>query len=383
MAGPSTGRRLAAPLLLSVAVVAVAPFLRLLRDQLLEHFPRAFAPLMTAGFAITLLVAAVVAWRRIRSHRLLRFGGCLLAGVLIGLQVLGFARGSAEVSAVERIHILEYGLLALLFYWALRPSAGAMALLLAGVAAAAVGVVDETVQWLVATRVGELRDVLLNWAATATGLVAAVSLAPPASRAGPDPARTSRATGVLLAGWVLLCAFSFDLTQLGHRIEDREEGVVFLSWVDEERLRELAADRARRWATEPPGPLSPLALEDYFLTAGTAHVQARNRAMTRGRVMHAWNEQRILERWYAPVLEQRGLSSGQPLGLAPRTRAELRRQALATPQPQIYESHVLSARVFLHPRRGTLWAVTLVLAVGCLALTLPGRRSGARSPGAT
>lgn len=383
MAGPSTGRRLAVPLLLSVAIVAVAPFLRLLRDWLLEHFPRAFAPLMTAGFVAALVVASVIAWRRIRTHRLLRFGGCLLAGFLIALQVMGFARDSADVSAVERVHILEYGLLALLFYWALRPAAGATALLLAGVAAAVVGVVDETVQWLVATRVGEIRDVLLNWAAVGTGLVAAVSLAPPGSRAGPDPARVRRAAGLTLAGLVALCAVAFDLTHLGHRIEDREEGLVFLSWVDAERLRELAADRARRWAERPPGPLSPLSLEDYFLTAGTAHVQARNRALTRGQTARAWNEQRILERWYAPVLEQRGLTSGQLLGLAPRKRAALRRQALAAPQPQIYESHVLSARVFLHPRRGTLWAVTLVVAVGCLALTLPGHRSGARSPGAT
>lgn len=383
MAGPSTGRRLAVPLLLSVAVVAVAPFLRLLRDRLLEHFPRAFAPLLTIGFAVALVGAAIVAWRHIRSRRLLRIGGCLLAGVLIALQVLGFARGPAEVSAVERIHILEYGLLALLFYWALRPMAGVMALLVAGVAAAAVGVVDETVQWLVATRVGELRDVLLNWAAAATGLVAAVSLAPPASRAGPDPARTRRATGVLLAGWVVLCAFSFDLTQLGHRIEDREEGVVFLSWVDEERLRELAAERARRWAVEPPGPLSPLALEDYFHTAGTTHVQARNQALTRGQVVRAWKEQRILERWYAPVLELRGLASGRPLDLSPSKRAQLRQQALAKPRSQLYESGVLSARVFLRPPRGTLWAVTLVVAVGCLALTLPGRRSRTRSPGTT
>lgn len=371
------------PLLLSVAVVAVAPFLRLLRDRLFEHFPRAFAPLMTAGFAIALGVAAVVAWRRIRTHRLPRLGGCLLAGVLIALQVLGFARDRADVSAVERVHILEYGLLALLFYWALRPAAGATGLLLAGVAAAAVGVVDETVQWLVSTRVGEARDVLLNWTAVGTGLVAAVSLAPPASRAGPDPTRVRRATGVVLAGWVVLCAFAFDLTHLGHRIEDREEGVAFLSWVDEERLRKLADDRARRWAERPPGPLSPLALEDYFLTAGTTHVQARNQALTRGQVVRAWNEQRILERWYAPVLELRGLASGRPLDLTPRKRAQLRQQALAGPRSRLYESGVLSARVFLRPRRGTLWAVALVLAVGCLALTLPGRRSGARSSGAT
>lgn len=383
MAGSSTGRRLAVPLVLSVVIVAVAPFLSLLRDWLLDHFPRAFVPLMTAGFVIALGVAAVVAWRRIRTHRLLRLGGCLLAGVLIGLQVLGFARDRADVSAVERVHILEYGLLALLFYWALRPAAGATALLLAGVAAATVGVVDETVQWLVPTRVGEIRDVLLNWAAVGTGLVAAVSLMPPDSRAGPDPTRARRATGLVLAGSVVLCAVAFDLTHLGHRIEDREEGIAFLSWVDEERLRKLADDRARRWAERPPGALSPLSLEDYFLTAGTTHVRVRNQALTSGRVVRAWKEQRILERWYAPVLELRGLASGRPLDLAPRGRAQLRRRALAAPQPTLYESHVLSARVFLRPRRGTLWAVTFVLAAGCLALALPGRRSGARSPGAT
>lgn len=367
-----------APLLFSVAIVTLAPFLRLLRDRLVEYFPRGFAPLMTAAFAVALAVAAVFAWRRIRTRRLLRLGGCLLAGLLIALQVLGFARGSADVSAVERVHILEYGLLALLFYWALRPAAGAMALLLAGVAAAAVGVVDETVQWLVATRVGEVRDVLLNWAAVGTGLVAAVSLAPPAGRARPDPLRMRRATGLVLAGWLVLCAFAFDLTHLGHRIEDREEGLIFRSWVDAERLRELAAERARRWAEQPPGPLSPLAFEDYFLTAGTAHVQARNQALTRRRPLRAWQEQRILERWYTPVLELRGLASGRPHDLAPARRARLRAQALARPQPELYESSVLSDRVFLRPDRGTLWITTVLLVAAGLAIALPGRRSRRR-----
>ncbi len=358
----------------------------LLRDQLIELFPRAFVPALTGGFVVVLAAAAVLAWRRIRTRRLLRLGGCLLAGALIALQVMGFARDRADVSAVERVHILEYGLLALLFYWALPPTAGVAALVLAGLATAIVGIVDETVQWLVASRVGEMRDILLNWAAAGSGLVGAVSLWPPGDRTGPPDGdatrssasrRGSAAVGLLAAGWVLLSAFFFDLAHLGHRIVDREEGLVFRAWVHGDRLRELSADRERRWARRPPGRPAPLALEDYFLTAGVGHVQARNEALAQGRPARAWREQRILERWYSAVLDIRGISSGRPFDLPPWKRERLREQALVRPLPAPYESPVLRDRVYLRPSRGTLWGAALLLAAGCLALAFSGRQRAA------
>src|SRR5438128_2598180 len=73
--------------------------------------------------------------------------------------------GNADVDAVERIHFVEYGVLAVCLYrvWRSRADPSSLALpLLAGVT---VGVADEFVQWFVPGRVGEMHDIFLNAAA--------------------------------------------------------------------------------------------------------------------------------------------------------------------------------------------------------------------------
>ena len=73
----------------------------------------------------------------------------------------------------ERIHFLEYGLLAFLAYKALekdmiqKKSLYALTLLMV----AAVSLLDEGIQYLLPNRVGELRDVALNVVSGILGLV--------------------------------------------------------------------------------------------------------------------------------------------------------------------------------------------------------------------
>lgn len=363
----STGRRLLVPLVAGVTILAVAPFFGLLRDRLLALMPRAFAVVLTAGFTSALLIGGVIGLRRIESHRWLRVGGCLLAAVLVGVLVMLAARGPADVSAVERFHILEYGLLAGLFYWALRPGAGRLALLMALLAAAIFGVLDEAVQWLVPTRVGEMRDVLLNWSAAAIGLLAAGSVAPPRSVAA-GARRGRRFTAGLLGGaLILLSAAFFDMAHLGSRIVDAEGGLVFRSWFSAERLRRLGTARARTWAVAPPGALHPLSLEDYYLTEATTHVQSRNQALQQRNLRAAWGEERILERWYAPVLRLRGLGSGRPMALDPRRREQLARAQKAS-SDGVYRSPALARRVFVEPKAATLWWTAGAMAAIVLSL---------------
>lgn len=377
MSPSATRRRLVVPILFAAAILAAAPYIGQLRDWLGKAFPRAFAPALTVAFALVLAVAAAIAVRRIRHRRWMRLGGCALAGLLIAVQVLAFARDRADVSAVERVHILEYGLLALLLYWALRPASEAGALVLAALGAMTVGVVDEIVQWTVPTRVGEMRDVLLNWLAAGTGLVAAVSLRPPSTLAAPAWLGTRRAAGFLVAALSLSTVLFFDLAHLGHEVIDREEGVRFRSWSSPEELRRVAAERAARWEVEPPRTLRPLSREDTFLTEGTSHVSQRNRALRRGDAREAWKEQRILERWYAPVLEISGLSSGRKLGLAPWKRRQLEAQAAEAPGGA-YTSPVFRYRIHLRPAPWKLWAAGgVIAAIGLgVAVAPPRRRRG-------
>lgn len=373
MSSQTTARRLVTPLTLGLTILAVAPFFGRLRDLLLELMPQAFTSVLTVGFVLVLVVAGLFALRRVRDHLWWRLGAATLAVGLVGLQVVVFSRGPASVSAVERFHILEYGLLAALFYWALRPHGGWLAVVLAAESAAIFGILDETVQWLVPTRVGEMRDILLNWSAVGVGLIAAVSLALPIhDNRGVRPRDRARMRLGAFAGLALLILLStgfFDMAHLGYRIVDRENGLTFRSWFPEERLSRLDALRARAWGEHAPAALRPLSLEDYYLTEGTAHVERRNQALRERNLRVAAGEERVLEAWYAPVLGLRGLASGRPLSLSAPELRMLRRRDAASRQV-MFESSVLADRVFVRPSRRTLWATAVTLSAALMAAAL-------------
>jgi len=76
-------------------------------------------------------------------------------------------------SPIGRIHLLEYGLLAVLILRALPRRRGVGPFLAAFAAAATVGLADETVQHFLPNRVFDWYDVGLNFAAALLGLFAA------------------------------------------------------------------------------------------------------------------------------------------------------------------------------------------------------------------
>jgi VanZ family protein len=81
--------------------------------------------------------------------------------------------GSLVSSPVGRVHLVEYGLLAVLILRALPWKPGAVPFLAAFAAAAAIGLADETVQHFLPNRVFDWYDVGLNFAAALLGLLAA------------------------------------------------------------------------------------------------------------------------------------------------------------------------------------------------------------------
>ncbi|MEX2015738.1 MAG: sulfatase [Candidatus Hydrogenedentales bacterium] len=78
---------------------------------------------------------------------------------------------------VERIHLLQYSLLAWAYYRALRLDTSYPAAIAgAAVAVVVVGVADELIQHFLAGRSGTVADTLLNWFAGGLGLIALVAL---------------------------------------------------------------------------------------------------------------------------------------------------------------------------------------------------------------
>ena len=124
------------------------------------------------------LVGATILTQGIR----MRPGGVEIA-VLLGLTavyLLLFLRSTA--SPAERTHLMEYGVLGVFIHEALaeRASQGRrvpMPPLLAVLATATLGVVDEGIQWLLPDRVFDLQDILVNFLAGTTSIGAVVALA--------------------------------------------------------------------------------------------------------------------------------------------------------------------------------------------------------------
>ena len=76
----------------------------------------------------------------------------------------------AFVEPIERIHLIEYGALPWLIWWALGRQQTVQTLTVAWVLSAGIGIFDELIQHFTPGRFGELRDILINWESSALGL---------------------------------------------------------------------------------------------------------------------------------------------------------------------------------------------------------------------
>jgi len=356
--GGVSASRLALAIAVSIAVVIAAPFVGDLRTWLTSQLGSRFVPVVNGGVAALAVVLIAVTMLRIRDRRVLRYG---LLAAAAGLAVT-FGRGtsasSAVTRAVERFHFFEYGLITLLFCRAYRarPHADPAPYVLAVLSALIVGTAEEALQWFVPDRIGEIADVFLNLSAIAVGLLVALALDPPEAFtwriAGPARARVARLAAVTLLGLALFVR----VVHLGTWVADRE--VRFKSRYSAGQLGEAGIARAASWAERPPATRPPaFSREDQYLTEALWHVQARNTAWGAGQATAALGEQRILERYFTPVLRL-----GHDWPPAQRTDAERRTARGAA----LYESHAERLPIWTWSLWG-FWMAVVVLAVALVA----------------
>lgn len=356
------------PALVSALFVLWAPFIGEIRTWLRNAFPGRFGALVAGAVAGVLLLALLAALLRIRTRRVPRYAALAASVALFAIWIVAFKTGTPEVDAVERVHFIEYGLIALLFYRAARPLADPSVLMLTLLSGLIVGTLEEWVQWFAPRRVGDARDVFLNLYAIASGLVFAAGLWPMDSfswRVRPCAVRrTLRLTTLSL---VLFAGF-FHCAHLGYEIRDEEIGR-FRSSFTAEQLRQANADRARVWKGRPPSGFPLLGKEDFFLTEGGWHAQARNNAYAARDFAVAWSENRILEKYFDAFLDIRSFSSGALHRWAPEQRAEVE-AALGPSTLTGYVSQAGFATIFIWPTKLQLWAFVLLALV-----VLPGLSS--------
>ena len=362
------------PALLAVALWVVAPFFGQLLEWLKETVGegRGFLLLMGGSFVlagVAILAAAIVQiWRSRRGAS--RWQGLALIALGAAMVILPVAlstRGRPSEAAVERMHFIFYGLLAMLLYRAFRVIIGGSrwSVAAATVAAAAlVGVGDEWIQWWVALRTGDWFDLLLNAYGGLCGAVIALGV----DTAGPTASRSAPSTAVLLIALVLASAGFVDCAHRGYRVQDEEIGS-FKSFFTAERLLQLAAERAERWLTDPPGPdFRSLERQDHYWVEAGWHVRASNEARRDDVPWVAWNEYRIVEKYYAPMLDLRREDGTLMHRIHARTKGRLRQQVEGRIGER-FDSRADPDRIWAVPR-WQLWGGASLL---CLLIALAAR----------
>jgi len=355
---------LAAAIGLSAALILGAPYIGQLRTFIRTSTGTQFPALM-AGVVIALVViAGVFALVRIaeaRAGRARRFGYVLLALVLgVGYTVL-FRTGNPEVDSVERFHFIEYGLITALFYRAWRPAGDGSPIVMPILAGFIVGTLEEWFQWFIPARVGEVRDVLLNMIAVATGLLFSLGLDPPSVVTVALQQRSKRRAALVAVAALVLFGGFFQSVHLGYEIADADAGI-FRSRYTAAELAAIGEERTREWKAHPPMSWSRLSREDQYFTEALAHVQRRNQTWDAGNVLSSRHENLILEKYYAPVLDTPSYVSAQGFRwpAAQRADAEARGQGFI-----IYVSDALTYPVLTWPK-SAFWLVIAAAAATIL-----------------
>jgi hypothetical protein len=360
------GRRLAAAVAGSAAMVLAAPFFGELRSAVRTAFPSQFT-LIVGGLVGTAVAAAVVAalWR-VRSHRWPRYAA--MAVTLACAVAYSEWTGASDpaIRMVEYSHFVEYGVITFLFYRVWRHRGDGSALAVPAIAAFVAGVAAEGYQWFLPARVGELKDVWLNAVAIGCGLLFAVAAAPPPAFRFSWPPAARRLTARAVAVALLTLAAFVHAVHLGVEIRTPEAGA-FVSRYTADELATFTADRAEAWRTAPPLVRPPrLSREDQFMTEGLQHVQARNKAWAAGDAFTAWRENLILERHFAIVLDTPSYVSKTGHRWPEAQRADAERQVQGTAQ-RPFVSAAYPYPVYVWPP-AALWLATLVSAAALLAL---------------
>jgi hypothetical protein len=195
-----------------------------------------------------------------------------------------------------------------------------------------------------------MHDVALNAVAVGCGLLFSMAVRPPLSVHVPTAARSRLALGAALSGLVIAIAGFVDRVHLGYEVNDGQVGI-FRSQYDAKTLAAAAASRPARWNASPP-PVAGFTREDHYLSEGLWHVQRRNLAVTAGDPWTAWNENAILERYYAPVLDRRDRWPAEQ-------RAGIEQSGRGTPR-RSYMSDAAPYPIYL-VRRSTFWLATVLI----------------------
>jgi hypothetical protein len=360
---PPPSRLRASRFVLAVVVSAVlvvsAPFIGYIRSWIRTQFPGQFVRIIGGVIALLAIVAIGSAVLRIRERRALRYGAIIAAIVCAVLYSIAKATGNPDVDVVQRFHFVEYGLIAFLFYRGWRALGDPAVIVLPIFAGLIVGTADEWLQWFIPNRVGEMADIFLNGVAIGCGLVFSLGADPPeAFHAQLQPGSLSR-IGRLGAAAILAFAVFFHVVHLGYDVRDDEIGM-FKSRYSRSTLESLTAAKGEEWRLHPlPLVLQRVSREDQYMTEGVTHVQKRNEQLTANDPVAAWKENRILEKYYTPVLDTPSYVSRTGHRWSPEQRADIASHVSGTDAGYVSAANPYPIYAWT---RGWFWVASIGLA---------------------
>jgi hypothetical protein len=367
-------------------IYATIPLARTLQAWVYERVGRN-AFLVVVGLALLIGLAGALRVVRHQARPVSRSALIWLWGVAL---VLAAGTWHLRHGPEEAMHFVQYGVLSVLLYRALRTRfADAGLYAIAFLLGALLGVVDEVIQWIIPRRFFDFRDILIN--VSAVGLVQ-IALARGVRPTGLDPRMRPATLNVavrLAAGLVLLLMLMFLATparvravtravgwpengeamvEYGYRLTG-PDGLIFFSRFSAEDLlahdqRRVLARYARDQDYEEFLRLHP-AVVDPFAHEMRVHLFRRDRYWNLGRSSRhptgggaeemtvAFREQQILESFFGQTLAASGLD--WPPDLRERTRQRV--------QPGPYLSPV-SAQLMVRFRA---WQLVVGAALAWLA----------------
>ena len=253
-------------------------------------------------------------------------------------------------------------LITALFYRAWRARADLSIVCLPLLAGLIVGTLDEAWQWFVPERVGEWRDIFINFGAIGTGLLVSLAIAPPAAFTLGFTQGSWRRVCWLGAAAVLALAAFMHTVHFGYVVRDDEVGA-FRSRYTAEELLAQGATRASAWRlTPPPMTLDRFSREDQYLAEALWHVRARNDAWSTD-VGRAWSENRVLEKYFSPVLAITSYLTPDGVKWPDGQRADAQARAASAPRTPFVSKADPADFVLVWPRRA-FWAAVLALILG-------------------
>jgi VanZ family protein len=226
----SATRRWIAVIAWIALIYTTIPFVRLLQAWFIAHWDRELIGYAVIAVLVIAAVAVLLALRSLSS----RWSPATAIWLVVIAAVYTWWAISLWRVPEEAVHLLEYGVLGVLLYRALRPQVpDASVYVVAALIGVFVGTLDEVIQWITPRRFFDFRDIFLNCGSCALALVAVWKVDGP----GPQPVTARSLRRVVRSAIAAVTLFALVLSVTPTRVQrwaERFPGVSFLQSPDNE-----------------------------------------------------------------------------------------------------------------------------------------------------